>query len=111
VRVRLAGGAVLATAVPAGGLVAGTEVDVGLRPEHVRLAGPGEEGLAAQVELVERLGDLFGQAQLLTGGGPGGASRTIVLYIFEVSFGRRELGYATAIAELLFGMIIALTRL
>ncbi|WP_066529077.1 carbohydrate ABC transporter permease [Erythrobacter sp. CCH5-A1] len=54
---------------------------------------------------------LFGQAQLLTGGGPGGASRTIVLYIFEVSFGRWELGYATAIAELLFGMIIALTLL
>lgn len=54
---------------------------------------------------------LFGQAQLLTGGGPGGASRTIVLYIFEVSFGRWELGYATAVAELLFGMIIALTLL
>ncbi len=54
---------------------------------------------------------IFGQAQLLTGGGPGGASRTIVLYIFEVSFGRWELGYATAIAELLFGMILTLTLL
>ncbi len=54
---------------------------------------------------------IFGQAQLLTGGGPGGASRTIVLYIFEVSFGRWELGYATAIAELLFGMILLVTLL
>jgi multiple sugar transport system permease protein len=54
---------------------------------------------------------IFGQAQLLTGGGPGGASRTIVLYIFEVSFGRWELGYATAIAELLFGMILCVTLL
>jgi len=54
---------------------------------------------------------IFGQAQLLTGGGPGGASRTIVLYIFEVSFGRWELGYATAIAELLFGLILAVTLL
>jgi multiple sugar transport system permease protein len=54
---------------------------------------------------------LFGQAQLLTAGGPGGASRTIVLYIFEVSFGRWELGYATAIAELLFGLILVLTLL
>lgn len=54
---------------------------------------------------------IFGQAQLLTGGGPGGASRTIVLYIFEVSFGRWELGYATAIAELLFGLILCLTLL
>ncbi len=68
VRVRLAGGAVLATAVPAGGLVAGTEVEVGLRPEHVRLAAPGEEGLAAQVELVERLGDrTFLYARLVDG--------------------------------------------
>lgn len=54
---------------------------------------------------------IFGQAQLLTGGGPGGASRTMVLYIFEVSFGRWELGYATAIAELLFGMILCVTLL
>ncbi len=54
---------------------------------------------------------IFGQAQLLTGGGPGGASRTIVLYIFEVSFGRWVLGYATAIAELLFGMILLVTLL
>lgn len=54
---------------------------------------------------------IFGQAQLLTGGGPGGASRTMVLYIFEVSFGRWELGYATAIAELLFGMILLVTLL
>lgn len=54
---------------------------------------------------------IFGQAQLLTGGGPGGASRTMVLYIFEVSFGRWELGYATAIAEILFGMILVVTLL
>lgn len=54
---------------------------------------------------------LFGQAQLLTSGGPSGASRTIVLYIFEVAFGRWELGYATAIAEVLFAMILVLTLL
>ena len=54
---------------------------------------------------------LFGQAQLLTGGGPGGASRTIVLAIFEVAFGRWELGYATALAELLFAMILVVTLL
>jgi len=54
---------------------------------------------------------IFGQAQLLTSGGSGGASRTIVLYIFEVSFERWELGYAIAIAELLFGMILLVTLL
>lgn len=52
---------------------------------------------------------LFGQAQLLTAGGPSGASRTIVLYIFESAFGRWELGYAIAMAEILFLLIVAVT--
>jgi multiple sugar transport system permease protein len=42
---------------------------------------------------------IFGQAQLLTAGGPSGASRPVVLFIFEVSFVRWELGYAMAAAE------------
>jgi multiple sugar transport system permease protein len=52
---------------------------------------------------------LFGQAQLLTAGGPSGASRPVVLFIFEVAFGRWELGYAAAAAELLFMLILAVT--
>jgi multiple sugar transport system permease protein len=52
---------------------------------------------------------IFGQAQLLTGGGPGGATRTIVLFIFESAFARWELGYATAAAEILFLLIVLLT--
>jgi multiple sugar transport system permease protein len=52
---------------------------------------------------------LFGQAQLLTAGGPSGASRPVVLLIFEVAFGRWELGYATALAELLFLLVLSAT--
>ena len=52
---------------------------------------------------------LFGQSQLLTAGGPSGASRTIVLFIFESAFGRWELGYATAAAEILFILILIVT--
>lgn len=52
---------------------------------------------------------LFGQAQLLTGGGPGGSTRTMVLFIFESAFARWELGYATAAAEVLFLLIVLLT--
>ena len=52
---------------------------------------------------------LFGQAQLLTGGGPGGATRTMVLFIFEGAFARWELGYAAAAAEVLFLLIVLLT--
>lgn len=52
---------------------------------------------------------LFGQAQLLTAGGPGGSSRTMVLFIYEVAFGRWELGYAAAAAELLFLLVLSVT--
>lgn len=52
---------------------------------------------------------LFGQSQLLTAGGPSGASRTAVLFLFESAFGRWELGYASAAAEVLFVMIVIVT--
>jgi multiple sugar transport system permease protein len=52
---------------------------------------------------------IFGQAQLLTGGGPGGATRTMVLFIFEGAFARWELGYAAAAAEILFLLIVMIT--
>lgn len=52
---------------------------------------------------------LFGQAQLLTAGGPNGATRTMVLFIFDAAFWGWELGYAVAAAEMLFVLIIALT--
>ena len=52
---------------------------------------------------------LFGQSQLLTAGGPSGASRTAVLFLFESAFGRWELGYASAAAEVLFLLILGVT--
>ena len=52
---------------------------------------------------------IFGQSQLLTAGGPSGASRTVVLFLFETAFGRWELGYASAAAEILFVLILAVT--
>jgi multiple sugar transport system permease protein len=52
---------------------------------------------------------LFGQSQLLTAGGPSGASRTAVLFLFETAFGRWELGYASAAAEVLFLLILTVT--
>ena len=52
---------------------------------------------------------LFGQSQLLTAGGPSGGSRTAVLFLFETAFGRWELGYASAAAEILFLIILAVT--
>ena len=52
---------------------------------------------------------MFGQSQLLTAGGPSGASRTAVLFLFETAFAQWELGYASAAAEVLFLIILAVT--
>ena len=52
---------------------------------------------------------LFGQAHLLTAGGPAGASRTVVLLIYESAFVRWELGYASAMAQVLFALVLVAT--
>ncbi|MDB5457258.1 MAG: hypothetical protein JWP92_2843 [Caulobacter sp.] len=52
---------------------------------------------------------LFGQAQLLTQGGPNGASRPIVLFLYEVGFRRWDIGYAAAASEILFAVILIAT--
>ncbi len=54
--VRLGDGTILRTQVPRAGLADG-DLQVGLRPEHVRVAHGGEPATTATVELVERLGE------------------------------------------------------
>jgi multiple sugar transport system permease protein len=54
---------------------------------------------------------VFTQAYILTRGGPGDASRTVVMYIYEQGFRFFEMGYASAVAVLLFVVIAALTLL
>lgn len=49
---------------------------------------------------------LFGQPQLLTQGGPNGASRPMVLYIYETGFNRWDVGYAAAASQILFALIL-----
>jgi multiple sugar transport system permease protein len=49
---------------------------------------------------------LFGQAQLMTLGGPNNATRPIVLFIYEAGWRQWELGYAAAAAQVLFAMIL-----
>ena len=50
---------------------------------------------------------LFGQAQLLTQGGPNGASRPMVLFIYETGFNHWDVGYAAAASQVLFVFILA----
>jgi multiple sugar transport system permease protein len=72
---------------------------------------PSLRGVVILVVMLQTAAQLqiFGQAQLLTSGGPSGRSRPIVLYIYELAFGRWELGYAIAAAEVLFLLVLIIT--
>ncbi|MEO6079622.1 MAG: sugar ABC transporter permease [Steroidobacteraceae bacterium] len=48
---------------------------------------------------------LFGQAHLMTGGGPNNSTRPIVLFIYQTGWKQWQLGYAAAAAQVLFVMI------
>jgi len=52
---------------------------------------------------------MFDTPQILTNGGPGDNSRTVVMYIFEQGFRNFAMGYASTIALSLFFIILALT--
>ena len=54
---------------------------------------------------------IFGQSYVLfgDGGGPGRAGMTLVLYMYQQGFSEYEIGYGTAVAYLLFGIVLLLT--
>lgn len=54
---------------------------------------------------------VFDTIIVLTSGGPGDASRSIVLYIYEMAFQRFDMGYASAVSMTLFAVILVLTIL
>jgi multiple sugar transport system permease protein len=54
---------------------------------------------------------IFDNAYVLTEGGPGDASRTIAMYIYEMAFNRYEMGYAATVALSLLVLLVGLTAL
>ncbi|MCQ9163726.1 carbohydrate ABC transporter permease [Arthrobacter sp. STN4] len=52
---------------------------------------------------------IFDQVYQMTGGGPGGATRSIVEYIFEAGFTGYRLGYSAAISYIFFGLIVVVS--
>ena len=54
---------------------------------------------------------VFQSVFMMTGGGPTDATRVIVYYLWQVAFERVEFGYASAVAVLIFGAVLALTLL
>jgi multiple sugar transport system permease protein len=54
---------------------------------------------------------LFAEPYVMTQGGPSNATLSIVLYMYEQGFRWWNMGYATAIAFVLFAIILAMTLL
>lgn len=52
---------------------------------------------------------VFGQSYILTGGGPADRTLTTVLYMYRQGFGMYQLGYASAVAYLLFVIVLGLS--
>ncbi|MDR3689765.1 MAG: sugar ABC transporter permease [Fimbriimonas sp.] len=54
---------------------------------------------------------VFGQSYILTGGGPADRSLTVSLYMYQMGFGQYQLGYACAVAYLLFFFVFAFSAI
>ncbi len=54
---------------------------------------------------------LFAESQVLTDGGPGTSSYTIVFHIYTSAFVNFEMGYAAAVSLVFFGIILVITLL
>ena len=52
---------------------------------------------------------VFDTIAVTTTGGPAGATRVIIWYIFEYAFSRFQMGYATAVAVILFLILLTIT--
>ena len=54
---------------------------------------------------------IFAEPRILTQGGPGDSSRTIVQYIYDKAFVSFDLGYASAVALTLLLVLLVLTAI
>jgi multiple sugar transport system permease protein len=52
---------------------------------------------------------VFDTILVLTSGGPGDSTRSVVLYIYELAFQRFDMGYAASVSMTLFAIILILT--
>jgi putative chitobiose transport system permease protein len=73
---------------------------------------PQLKGMLTLVAMICTLGSLkvFSEVYILTGGGPIGASKTLIFYLYERAFQRLDLGVAAA-AGLIFALLIVMLTL
>jgi multiple sugar transport system permease protein len=65
---------------------------------------------ATVTDMIKML-QFFDEPYIMTRGGPGDASRTVVMMMYESAFANFQMGYASAIAFSLFMVILAITAL
>jgi multiple sugar transport system permease protein len=61
--------------------------------------------LVAVIEVVLQF-QVFGQVNLLTGGGPNNTTRSMVMFIYQAGFQQFQAGYAAAASEILFAVML-----
>lgn len=73
---------------------------------HITL--PSLKGVLGMVSLLQVIASfkLFGQTYLMLGGGPGNSTRTLVQYIYEAGFQKRQMGLASAYSVLLLVLML-----
>jgi multiple sugar transport system permease protein len=54
---------------------------------------------------------VFDSPYIMTSGGPGDSSRTVVMYIYETGFRFFQMGYASTVALSLFAVVVVLTAI
>ena len=54
---------------------------------------------------------VFGQVFIMTGGGPGNSTETIVMYLYDIAFQSHEFGYAAAVGYFLFLVLVGVSLL
>jgi multiple sugar transport system permease protein len=69
---------------------------------------PSLRGVIALIMVLQSIASfkLFGQPWLMTQGGPGTATRTLVQYIYETGFRGNDMGQASAMSYVLFVIMI-----
>ncbi len=63
------------------------------------------------VALLQIIGSfkVFGQIHLVTGGGPAGQTRSLIMYIYQEGFEDGNMGYAASMSYVLFAILVVLT--
>ena len=60
--------------------------------------------LVAMLQIIASF-KVFGQIRLITGGGPGNSTKSLVMYIYEEAFDKNKMGYSAAMSYALFIII------